>query len=108
VVQADEVDRGLHDPVEPATRLVEDRAQVREDLFCLFLDRTRLDLRVTWPECQLPRDEHQVAGLDRLRVRSSLKRSWCSVRPDDDFLCHAATPFARAGGTLERASRRAS
>jgi hypothetical protein len=58
--------RCLHKPVETAARLLENRAQVREHLLRLLLDRPATQLRISRLERKLTRDEHQPAGLDRL------------------------------------------
>ena len=38
-------------------------------------------------QAELARDEDEAAGLDRLRVRRTLKRGWGFFRPDDDAPC---------------------
>src|SRR5690349_6992209 len=105
VAEVRQVDRRLHEPVEAAAGLLEDRSQVREHLLGLLLDRVAHDLRVVGPQGELPRDEDEVAGADRLRVRRALERRGCCLRPNDLLLhqsslrrvrqlCARATPSA--------------
>src|SRR5437763_6087286 len=64
----------LHEPVERASRLLEDRAQVREHLLRLLADRSALQLLVAGLQRELAGHEEEAACFDRLRVRRSLER----------------------------------
>ena len=88
VTEVGEVHGRLDQAVEAAARLIEDRPQVREDLLGLLLDRLAGDLRVIGPQRELPRDEHQPTGADRLRVGRALKRRRRRLRPNDRLLRH--------------------
>src|SRR5437762_8284133 len=88
VAEIREEHRGLHEPVEPAARLLEDRAQVREDLLGLFLDRLADEIVRARPERDLPGDEHESPGLDRLRIRRTLERRRGSLRANDRLRLH--------------------
>src|SRR6476661_4032333 len=73
VVEVLKIDRRLHESVEPGARLLEDRLQVREDLFGLLLDPAG-DCGVARLQAELARDEDKAAGRDGLRVRGALER----------------------------------
>src|SRR6478752_7690087 len=87
VVEVLEIDRRLHEAVERSARLLEDRLQVREDLFGLLLDPAR-DRGVSRLQAELAGDEDEAAGRDRLRVRRALERRRRGLGPDDTLLAH--------------------
>src|SRR3954453_19264051 len=66
VPQALQEDGGLHEPVQRASRLLEDRAQVLEHLLGLPGDVAAHQLRVAGLERELSRDEDEAVRLDRL------------------------------------------
>src|SRR5918999_689669 len=86
VVEVDEEDRRLDDPVEARACFFQDRLQVVEDLLGLLLDRVADDLGVVGLERELARDEHEPVRADRLRVRRALERRRRPLRPDDLLL----------------------
>src|ERR671935_1009770 len=106
IVQVLQEDRRFHEPFEPAACGLEDRAEVREHLLGLLLDRPGAQLGVPGLERKLPRDEDEAAGLDPLRVRRALKRRRRRLGPHDLLLaahdsrllgpdaCASATPSA--------------
>src|SRR5690349_3295048 len=91
VVEVLEEDRRLDELVEPGARLLEDRAEVREDLLRLFLDRAARKRFVARLEGELARDEDEVPRLDRLRVGRALERRGRRLRAHDG-LAHSGPP----------------
>jgi hypothetical protein len=65
VPEVGEEDRRLDELVQPAPRLLENRAQVGEDLLGLVLNRP-VDLRVAWLQAELSGNEDEATGTDRL------------------------------------------
>src|SRR5262249_22010808 len=88
VVEVRQEDRCLHDPVDAAARGFENRLQVQEHPLRLRLDRLARELRGAGDKSELTRDEHEPAGRDRLRIRSSLERSRSPFCPHGCFLRH--------------------
>src|SRR6266516_1775355 len=74
VVQVLQEDRRLHEPLEGRARLLQYLAQVREDLLRLRADVSTEQVVLARSQRQLPGDEDEAAGLDRLRVRRPLER----------------------------------
>src|SRR3954451_21887621 len=83
VVKVLEEHRRLHEPVERAPGLAEDRAQVREHLLGLRGDVAAQEILLARPQRELPGHEDESVRLDRLRVRRALKRRGRGFRPND-------------------------
>src|SRR2546423_5957376 len=62
----------LHEAIERGSRLLEDRAQVCEDLLRLRADLAARQLLFAWPQRELAGHEDEAPCLDRLRVRRAL------------------------------------
>src|SRR5262249_29154523 len=86
VVEVAQVDRRLHDPLEPAPGRLEDRLQVREDLLGLLGDLVRDQVVRAGVKGDLPGDEDEAAGPDRLRVRCALKGRGRRLRANGLFV----------------------
>ena len=86
-----EEDRRLDELLEPAARLLEDRAQVLEHLLGLLCDSRADHLLLARPQPELPGDEDEPAGLHRLVVRRALERRRGLLRPHDLLLCHVVS-----------------
>ena len=84
-----EKDGRLHEPVEAAAGLLEDRAQVLHHL--LGLGRDPVDGRlVSRPKAELAGDEDEPGGLHGLVVRRSLERRGRALGADDLLLGHVS------------------
>src|SRR4051812_13613623 len=104
VVEVLEEHRRLHEAVETRSRLLENRAQVREHLLGLLFDRAARQLLVAGPKGELAGHEHEITVADRLRVRGALERRGCrfgahdglahSLPPSIVHACASATPSA--------------
>src|SRR5581483_10102911 len=89
VVEILEEDGRLHETVQAGARLLENGAQVREDLLRLLLDRAAAELVRTRLQRKLSRDEDEAARADRLRVRRALERRGRRLRPHHCLVSHA-------------------
>src|SRR4051812_39985094 len=91
VVEVLQEHRRLHEPVEPRPGLLENCAQVREDLLRLLLDRPAAQILVAGAQRELSGDEDEVARANRLRVRRALERRRCRLGAHDG-LAHGVPP----------------
>src|SRR5207253_956940 len=94
VVEVLEEDRRLDEAVERRPGLLEDRAQVGEDLLGLRADLAAGELRLARAQRELPRDEDEAVRLDRLRVRRPLERRRRCFGAYD-LLAHCSPPGGR-------------
>src|SRR5207245_4871212 len=81
--------RRLGERVEPASRLREDRREVRKHLLRLLLDRPAGQFLVPRLQRELPGDEDELTGADRLRVGRTLEGRRGRLGADDGLLSHS-------------------
>ena len=105
VVEVLQEHRRLHEAVERAARLLEDRTQVREHLLVCSPDVSGNELFLAGSQRQLTGDEHEAVRLDRLGVRRALKGRGCCFGANG-FLRHAPPRSPVRGDRPGRAPHR--
>ena len=96
VVEVLQEDRRLHELVQAAARLLQDRAEILQRLLRLLGDAPAHHPAPVGRQTELAGDEDEAADLDSLVVGRSLERSGRALGADDLLLCHLCSPSRQA------------